>query len=227
MVKAVLFDLDNTLIDFMKMKRSSVSGAVKAMINAGLRLNQMKAEKLMYSLYDKYGIEYGKIFQKFLEKAGGIDYKILASGIVAYRKVQLGFLEPYPRVIPTLLKLKQKGLKLAIVSDAPRLKAWMRLTELGIADFFEVVVAFGDVAERKPSRLPFEKALKQLRLKPSDVLMVGDNLSRDILGAKKLGMKTCFAKYGALSSGKIKSDFVINKFEEILRICKHSSYDLS
>lgn len=218
MIKAVIFDLDNTLIDFMKMKRSSVSAAVRAMINSGLRLNQSKAEKILYSLYDKYGIEYNKIFQKFLLKVGKIDYKILASGIVAYRKVQLGFLEPYPKVVPTLLRLKQKGLKLAVVSDAPRLKAWMRLTELGIADFFDAVVAFGDVSEKKPSGLPFKKVLKKLGLKPSEVLMAGDNPSRDILGAKKLGMKTCFASYGALKPEKVKADFVIKKFEEILGV---------
>jgi len=219
MIKAILFDLDNTLIDFMKMKKASCDAAVEAMIAVGVRLDKQNAIKILFELYDKYGIEYNKIFQRFLTKINRkIDYKILAAGIVAYRKVQAGLLEPYPNVRPTLLKLKEKGLKLGIVSDAPRLKVWMRLTELQLQDFFDAVVAFGDVAERKPSRLPFEKALQELNLKAEDVLMIGDWPERDIAGAKKLGILTCFARYGNPEAKESEADFEINNFSKILDV---------
>lgn len=223
MIKAILFDLDNTLIDFMKMKKECVSAAIKAMISNGLKMEYDVAERLFYELYARHGIEYNKIFQEFLKAANkDIDYKILAAGVVAYRKKQQSLIEPYPNVIPTLIKLKALGLKLAIVSDAPRINAWIRLHELKIADFFDTVVAFGDVEERKPSKLPFEKALAVLKIKPEQVLMVGDWPERDVKGARELGMKTCFARYGyALEEEpKIKADFEMDDFSQLLDIVK-------
>jgi putative hydrolase of the HAD superfamily len=229
MIKAILFDLDNTLIDFMKMKKASCEAAVEAMIDAGIKLDKQNAMKILFELYDKYGIEYNKIFQKFLTKINRkIDYKILAAGIVAYRKVQSGLLEPYPNVRKVLLTLKERGLKLGIVSDAPRLKAWIRLTELQLQDFFDVVVAFGDVEEKKPSRLPFEKAIQELALDPKEVLMIGDLPEKDIAGAKKLGMLTCFARYGNAEAKESGADFEINSFSKILDVLeqiKNLGYD--
>ena len=109
MVKAVLFDLDNTLLDFMKLKRKSCSAAIKAMIKAGLRMNEKKATKILFDLYDRYGIEHGRIFQKFLLKTYGcIDWKILTAGIVADRRGQAGYREPYPNMIKVLKILKRK-----------------------------------------------------------------------------------------------------------------------
>ena len=222
MIKAILFDLDNTLIDFMKIKKASCSSAVSAMIKAGLKTNRRKALKVLYELYDKYGIEYQYIFQRFLKKyRREVDYKILTAGIDAYRKKQLTMQKPYPQVISTLKKLRKKGLKLAIVSDAPRLKAWTRLTELGIQDYFDVVVTHGDSKARKPSKLPFEKALKVLKVKPEECLMVGDNPERDIIGAKRLGMKTCFAKYGwNEKNNDITCDYVIREVGALINILK-------
>jgi len=224
MIKAVLFDLDNTLIDFMRMKRACCEAAVSAMIKAGLKLSKKTAIKILYQLYDRYGIEYKHIFEKFLiETHKKIDYRILAAGIFAYREAQPDFVKPYPKVIPTLTLLKKKGLKLGIVSDAHRLKAWMRLTELGIGKYFDVVVAHGDVRKRKPSRIPFRKALASLKLKPEDVLMVGDWPERDVVGARKLGMKTCFARYGFQFGkpprrGLSGADFEIESISELIGI---------
>lgn len=217
MIKAILFDLDNTLIDFMKMKKMCIEAATSAMISAGLKADKKKMEKELFELYKKYGIEYEYIFQKFLKTRGKIDFKVLANAIVAYRKVRAGFLEPYPGVERTLLKLKEKGLKLGIVSDAPELKAWIRLASMKIEDFFDVVVCSGK--HLKPSSLPFKKALEQLKAEANETLMVGDIPERDIQGAKKLGMKTCFAKYG-YTKGNVKSgaDHEIEKFEDLLGI---------
>jgi len=106
MLKAILFDMDNTLIDFMKMKKKSCEAAIDSMIEAGLKIDKQEALKVMYELYDEHGIEHQLIFQKFLKKVRGkIDYKILAHGIVSYRRVREGHIVPYSNVPFVLEKL--------------------------------------------------------------------------------------------------------------------------
>lgn len=216
-IKAALFDLDNTLIDFMGMKRACCSAAVEAMIRSGLGMEKGKALRLLFGLYKKHGIEYQHIFEAFTKKLGGkVDYRLVAEGIIAYRKAQLVYMKPYADVVPTLLRLREKGLKLGIVTDAPAIKAWMRLVETGLSELFDVVITFDDTREKKPSSRPFLKALKALKLKPEEALFVGDWPERDIKGAKALGMKTAFAAYGSEHRGG-RADYVLRSFREVLR----------
>ena len=196
MIKAIIFDLDNTLIDFMKMKRISCEAAMDAMIKAGLKISKKKGMKILFQLYHKYGLEYQRIFQVFLKKViRRIDYGIMASGIAAYRRVKEGLLYSYPNVIPTLNKLKKKY-KLVILTDAPRIQAWIRLAAMGIQNKFDLVITFDDTKTKKPNIKPFLYALKKLKLRPEECLMVGDSLKRDIAPAKRLKFKTAFARYG-------------------------------
>src|SRR3989344_1759807 len=219
MIKAVIFDLDNTLIDFMTMKKISCDAAITAMIGAGLNVDKSKAMKELFSLYDKYGLEEKMIFQKFLKKmTKKIDYEVLASGIVAYRRFRIGFLEPYPHVAEILFELKQRGIKLAIVSDAPRLKAWIRLVSMKINHLFDVVVTFDDTKEYKPSAKPLKFAFRKLNVKPRESLMVGDWPERDIKGAKKLGMLTCIDRYGNPKVKNSGAEYEINDIKELLEI---------
>ncbi|MDP3027471.1 MAG: TIGR02253 family HAD-type hydrolase [Nanoarchaeota archaeon] len=220
-IKAILFDIDNTLIDFMQMKRKSCEAAVDAMIGAGLKVKKEEVLKTLYELYDKYGIEYQQIFQKLLKKLEGkIDYKIIASGVIAYRKVREFYLVLYPDVIPILINLKKKY-KLAVISDAPTLQAWTRLITMKIDPFFDVVITKGDVKKQKTYPTPFKVTLKKLKVKPEESLMLGDRIERDVNTAKKLGIKTCFARYGVENPpkhGKSGADFEINNFSEILKV---------
>ena len=219
MIKVIIFDLDNTLIDFMRMKKTSCEAAMDAMIKAGFKIEKEEGMKILYNLYSRHGWEYQKIFQIFLKKVSGrIDYGIMASGIVAYRHVKEGLLYPFPNVIPTLKELKKKY-KLIILSDAPRIQAWIRLVAMGLQEMFDYVITFDDTKTMKSNPKPFLFALKKLKLRPEECLMVGDSLKKDIATSKKLGFRTVFAKYGGNSEkSRVKPDYVINNIKELLKI---------
>ena len=220
-IKAVIFDMDNTLIDFGKMKSAAVDAALDAMIRAGLNIPKEQASKTLYEIYFEHGIEYQQIFQKFLKKVvGKIDYKIMAAGILAYRRVKDRNMDTYHMTRPTLELLKQRY-KLCVITDAPTLQAWLRLMELGIENYFDFVITPLESKAKKPTGLPFKLALKKLGLKPEECVMVGDWPSRDLEPARKLGIKTIWAKYGIrtqFSNAKIENanaDGEIDSLEEL------------
>jgi len=222
MIKAVLFDLDNTLIDFMEMKRKSTGAAISAMIKAGVKINKKDALQLLEKLFHKYGMEYQQIFNAFLtEILGHVDLKILAAAVVAYREVKGDLLQPYTNVKPVLTKLKKKGYKLGIVTDAPKFQAWTRLYQMKLEKYFDVVVTLDDSGSLKHTGLPFERAVDMLGIKPNQILMVGDWISRDIIPANKLGMKTVLAKYGQSWQTRVenfKANYEIDDISELLKI---------
>lgn len=197
MIKAVIFDLDNTLLDFIKMKQSAISAAVSAMIEAGLDVDPKEAYDEIMHLYKTQGWENQEIFNDFLhQKTGAVDYKFLAAGIVAYRRAREASLMLYPNVQKTLIALAKMGIKLAVVSDAPTREAWLRIYYLNLHHLFDHVLTHGDIGERKPSPKGFRLVLEKLKMKPEEVLVLGDWPERDMAGASKLGIRTIFARYG-------------------------------
>jgi putative hydrolase of the HAD superfamily len=115
---------------------------------------------------------------------------------VAYRRARESELVLYPHAQMTLLELAKRGIRLGVVSDAPRLQVWLRLCTLGLQHVFDAVVTFDDTGERKPNAAPFREVLRRLGVEPAESMMIGDWAERDVVGAKGLGMKTVFARYG-------------------------------
>ncbi|MBE2279152.1 MAG: TIGR02253 family HAD-type hydrolase [Ignavibacteriaceae bacterium] len=220
MIKAVIFDLDNTLVDFMKMKRMAIEAGLTAMIDAGLNITIEEASKKIDSIYKQEGIEYQKVFDAFLNNTiGMIDFKILSAGIVAYRRAREAALIPYPHVYSSLNKLSKLGIKLGVLSDAPAMEAWLRLAYMNFHHIFDAVVTFDDTGHRKPNPEPFRAVLNKLNVKPEESIMVGDWAERDILGASNIGMKTAFAKYGDTFNTELhNADYELKDISEIILI---------
>lgn len=206
----------------MLLKRAAVDAAINAMIDAGLNVTFEKAKERINSIYDAEGIEYQQVFDHMLKEIlGKVDYKIMSAGIVSYRKAREAALKPYPLVLPTLIELMKMGLKLAVVSDAPSKEAWLRLSYINFQHFFDVVITYDETRERKPSPVPFNMALKELDLKADECLMIGDWAERDMVGAKSVGMKTVFARYGdTFNTVNPESDYDIDSISELVEIIK-------
>jgi putative hydrolase of the HAD superfamily len=222
MIKAVIFDLDNTLVDFMAMKRQAIDAAIHAMRDAGLSLPAEEIRRRIDAIYEERGIEFQNVFDQLLfDEFSKIDYKILSSGIIAYRRAREAALVPYPHVYMTLVELAKMRLKLAVVSDAPAREAWLRLCYLNFHHIFDVVVTFDDTGERKPNPGPFRKALERLDVKPEEALMVGDWAERDVVGAKQVGMKTVFARYGDTFGTVVSNaDYDIDDIAQVIEIVR-------
>jgi putative hydrolase of the HAD superfamily len=222
MIKAIIFDLDNTLLDFVKMKQFSVKAAITAMNEAGLEVDEKKAYEDIFDLYMERGWENQQVFDDYLNKTvGEVSNKILAAGIVSYRRAREATLLVYPNVNKTLIQLIKMGINLAVVSDAPSREAWMRLYYLNLHHVFDPVLTFDDTGVRKPSPKPFQMALDYLKIKPNEAIMIGDWPERDVVGAKEIGMKTIFARYGdtfgTVDSG---ADWDVNNVYEVVNIIK-------
>jgi putative hydrolase of the HAD superfamily len=230
-IRGVLFDLDNTLADFIRMKRLASVEAARAMIAQGADFG-VDMDSVGQDLFDHYlatGIESDSAFSEFLQKhnRARLAYgqnatdRVLAAGIEAYLKAKETFLTPYPGVRRTLVALTREGMRLGVLTDAPRLKAWQRLTHLAIAEFFDVVVTSEDTGHVKPSPEPFRAAVDAMGLRPLEVLMVGDWPAKDVRGARELGMKTAYAAYGAHvgtdDGSDHGADFTIQSVDEVLR----------
>lgn len=220
MIKAVIFDLDNTLLDFQEMKERGVRASIGAMIEAGLDYNEDQAYSDIFEIYHEKGWEYRLVFDDFLRNTiGKLDNKLLAAAIVAYRRAKEATLIAYPNVRRTLIYLVKHGIKIAVVSDAPSREAWMRIYYLNLHHVFDLVLTFDDTKVHKPSPIPFKMALEKLNVKPQQALMIGDWPERDVVGASQVGMKTIFARYG--DKAEIKNsgaDWEVDDIYDIINI---------
>ena len=225
MIKAVIFDLDNTLVDFMAMKRQAIGAAINAMIDAGLNLTREEVQQRIDRIYLEKGMEFQSVFDQLLyEEFQKVNYKILSSGVIAYRQAREAALFPYPHVYTTLINLLKMGLKLGVVSDAPAKEAWLRLTYLNLHHIFDHIVTFEDTGKRKPDPAPFEKILFLLQVQPNEALMIGDWAERDMVGASKVGMKTVFARYGdTFGTVETNADYEVNDIAELVEIIKQEN----
>jgi putative hydrolase of the HAD superfamily len=224
-VRAIFFDLDNTLIDFLQMKEESCKAAVRAMVAAGLHMGELEAYEQLIKKYFDVGIESNVAFSEFLRSIGQFDHKILAAALNAYLDTKRKCLKPYSNVKPTLRKLRKNGIFLLIVTDAPKTKAYQRLIGMGIEPFFKFVVGFEDTNSLKSTGLPLILALDIIRKELPDllkeqILMVGDSVDRDIIPAKKFGLRTALSKYGQKKAVlDVKPDYELTEFRDLIEIC--------
>jgi putative hydrolase of the HAD superfamily len=133
------------------------------------------------------------------------------------RAVSRRRLRLYPHVRPVLDALAAR-FPLAVVTDAQSVWARGELHSMGLDGYFDPVVVSGDHGYRKPDRRLFERALTALGVTAEHAVHVGNDMHRDIYGAREAGMRTVqFASgQGTQSYPDTRPDHVVNDHRALL-----------
>ena len=207
-IKAVLFDLDETLIDapagsyaaHLAVARRLRDNLRERGIEADEATVRLKLDKFddrmnMKTKYDRD--EWWPVLLFELGLGGKVPRRITEELTGLYWSTYSSVSKPYPDAEPTLNYLKQKGYKLGLVTDTdgkPGIKS-KRLKHLDFIGMFDVVVISGeDTVHTKPSPEPFLLAASKLGLNAEECAVVGDKPFTDIRGANAAGMQAIWLR---------------------------------
>ena len=230
-VKAVIFDLDETLIDAQKGFRNA-HNKITQMISEHLRhkkLNLKKAQILreIRSFDDKMNREVkydrDKWWQTIVNNLRinvSLSKAFIRKLTMAYWHAYARSSKPYGDTLSTLRYLKKNGRLLGLLSDTDGLKGMKRwrISKLSFRHLFDAVVIAGeDTVKTKPSPEPYELMARKLGVSADECLFVGDKPFTDIKGAKLAGMKAvlvCRRDWRV----DAKADWTIRSLSELRRI---------
>jgi putative hydrolase of the HAD superfamily len=136
-----------------------------------------------------------------------------------YRGVSRKKLKLYPHVREMLEQLRQR-FPLAIVTDAQTAYARGELHKVGLTHYFNPIVISGDHGFRKPDPRLFEYALQGLGAPAAETVYVGNDMFRDIYGARQVGMRTVMfdSDQGTKHYEDCEPDYRITDHRELLQI---------
>jgi putative hydrolase of the HAD superfamily len=220
-LRAVLFDMDNTLFDFVAAKLVACKEILLYLGRGKRNTAEEPSELFEYFLRGVYGFEDCENIMDYMQERSLFSSQGYRQCCDIYEREKLQNLKLYPGVRETLDELKKSGLKLAIITDADSYHTLARLKKVGLRDYFDLLVAADMTGTKKPDPAHFLFALQALGTKPEESLVVGDSIKRDMAPARKLGLKTAYASYGDWRRAEETDqcfDFRLNTFSDLLEI---------
>ena len=201
---AVIFDLGDTLVYFDGVWEEVLNQAEQQLVNhlvtQGFTITPAeflsKFHHQMQTYYqerDTEFIEYTTryIFRKTLEEVGlvSVPESSLRSALDDYYAVFQSHWQPEEDAIETLRLLKAKGFRLGLVSNtSDDANVQYLIDKAQIRSFFDQIITSAAIGIRKPNPRIFQPLLSDWKFLPGQVVMVGDTLGADILGARNAGM---------------------------------------
>ncbi len=209
MIKAVIFDLDGTLVDAYRAIEKSLNFTLQSLGYKKVSYDQVRRA---VGLGDKHFIA------QFVKAAD------TAKGLALYRKHHQVSLQRYvtlkPQVRKILSSLQGRGIKLAIASNRPTKFSQVLIRHLDLEQYFDLIVCADQKHELKPEPYLLKKALKRFKIKPQEALYVGD-MVYDVEAGKNAKVKSIAILGGSCSRKELAAlnpYKIITKLKQLLKI---------
>jgi phosphoglycolate phosphatase len=213
-VKAVMFDLDGTLIH----TAPEIVAAINAML-ADLNLPALPAKQIQAYIGEgaqtliRRSVSASKAADDaLLERAQALFFEHYAKTVIMSK--------PYPKVLEGLEGLKQKGLRLACVTNKPERFSLPLLEASGLLPYFELVVAGDTLAKKKPDPIQLHYICAEFSVLEAEAMLVGDSLI-DVQAAHAAGCYIVTVPYGYNHGSPIDETMVdasINDLTDLLAL---------
>lgn len=227
-IKAILFDLDDTLHDSTGQVDTARKAAATAIYNEGIlpATSPEEVYKKYLEIVKKYGTNYEGHLSILCKKYGiKPDPRLVAAGRVAYHNTKFALLTLLPRTQETLLWLIKNNFKLGIVTNGIEEKQWEKIIRLKIRPFFDDIQISESIGGHDQKKRLILTCLRNLKIKPEEAMLVGDKIKTDIVSANKLGLTTVRIIHGRYKDEKSRSElekptYTIKEISELIKILK-------
>jgi putative hydrolase of the HAD superfamily len=219
--RAVLFDLDGTLVD----QQSAAAEAVVEWAAEHGIANPAVADRWA-DISEKHYRRYQQRELTFQEQRRHRVREFLASPFTDAEADDLfeGYLHRYEAgwklyddAVPALRSVRAAGLTAAVFTNGDEGQQRLKVSLLGIAGEFDVLISSGSLPAGKPDPRAFRGAVERLGLKPSDVLMVGDSLENDVRGALRVGIDAVLLdRYDAHADAGVRRIRSLDQVSEVI-----------
>jgi putative hydrolase of the HAD superfamily len=229
-LKAVLFDLDDTLFSTSEFADRARRNAIRTMIDYGLQVDEETAYKELLEVITEFTSNYSSHFDKLLVRFPRERYYpavnpaiLIAAGIIGYHETKSLELRPFPDVTSVLRRLARTPLILGVVSAGLQTKQAEKLIRLGLYRYFrsDAIFISEQIGIGKPNPKLWSHACTALDLDPHEVMYVGDNPAQDIDPCNELGIVTVRSRRGTrhqAAEGRTPAKYEIATFEDLAAI---------
>lgn len=196
MIKAVVFDLDNTVYNYDECHSAAMRGLrdyVCCLYKIEKETFNMcfdDARREVKNLLGDTGASHNRMLymQRFLEKinCNPVDGALELYDI--YWNTVLEQMQPFPYVISLMEWLKQNSISIGILTDLTAHIQHRKIKRLGVESYIEAIVTSEEVGVEKPSARVFNRIKEKLGYEANEILMIGDSKFKDIDGAIGAGM---------------------------------------
>ena len=197
MIKAVVFDLDNTIYNYdechiVAMKQLEEYVCDKYGLNkVDFRKNFELAKDEVKKLLGNTGASHNRMLymQIFLEKINQSPVEDALELYDIYWSAMLEKMTPFKYVMPLMKQLKHRKIEIGILTDLTAHIQYRKIKKLCITEYRDAIVTSEEAGVEKPSSIAFSRIIQKLHCNPEEILMIGDSQKKDIDGAVNVGMR--------------------------------------